>query len=161
MVTRRKQFVCRCYANKQQRWRHSAHRCSIAHFLHSAMMIPSFRLFGVALFDPLLSIGWCWPFLYADKNETEINVNATIGGFLKLVFTIIRLVLITIFVSLFLYPLIHETGHWIAAKTLNLRVIEFEVFPSPHISFDFADTQSGDLVWLSLGSCVIPQRSRQ
>lgn len=95
-------------------------------------------------------------FLYADKNETEINVNATIGGFLKLVFTIIRLVLITIFVSLFLYPLIHETGHWIAAKTLNIRVIEFEVFPSPHISFDFADTQSVDLVWLSLGSCVIP-----
>ena len=75
------------------------------------------------------------------------------------------MVLMSAAVILFLYPLIHEAGHYLAAVAVGARITEASLFPRPHISFSIAGLSSFELFliaqagsFLLAGCLLIPLR---
>ena len=55
---------------------------------------------------------------------------------------------IAMFTAIFIYPLLHELGHYLAALLVGADVVEMSIFPMPYVSM-FVDPYD------SLGQAVI------
>lgn len=59
-------------------------------------------------------------------------------------------------VALFLYPLLHEGGHCLAAAALGAEVTELHLFPWPYVVCEVSEVSRKGLVAIALAGPVLP-----
>ena len=75
---------------------------------------------------------------------------------MKDAFKIAAVTLAGLFTAVFLYPFLHEGGHFLAAVIVGAEVKEFHLFPSPNILCDVHTVNIPGLIWIGLHGILFP-----
>ena len=81
--------------------------------------------------------------------------NTDSGEKMRLIYRIGFIMIMCIGTSVFVYPLIHETGHLLAGMMMDFDVVSYSLFPTPYITF-LTDGNSMKMFFVSLFSVVLP-----
>ncbi len=77
------------------------------------------------------------------------------GDSLSLIYRIVFIMIMSIGVSAFVYPLLHESGHLIAGLLVGYDIVDYSIFPSPYITF-LTDGDYEKIYFISVFSVVLP-----
>lgn len=88
--------------------------------------------------------------------NTIFCANTMVGDCMKDSLKIFGLMVLGLLSALFIYPLLHELGHYFFALCSGARIVNFTIFPLPSVLcyFDRPDTIS--VVMTGLGGVVFP-----
>lgn len=76
---------------------------------------------------------------------------------MKLVFKFIQLLFIGLFIAIFVYPFLHETGHFISSLLLHVRVLDFKIVPVPSVLCEFdGSINSIEFLIIGLSGAILP-----
>lgn len=68
----------------------------------------------------------------------------------------IGIILLGLFTSLLLYPILHESGHSLAAVLVGGKVYEFVLFPLPYMSCDITRIGTIGMTLIGIGGIFFP-----
>lgn len=76
---------------------------------------------------------------------------------MKLVFEFIQLLFTGLFIAIFVYPFLHETGHFISSLLLHVRVLDFKIIPMPSVLCEFnGSINSIEFLIIGLSGAILP-----
>lgn len=78
------------------------------------------------------------------------------GDTVKYLRNVIVIVLFCIGSSLVAYPLLHETGHYVGAKLMGIKVAEFVIYPHPHVSFEVNNAGGVAVLFIAVCGVLLP-----
>lgn len=59
-------------------------------------------------------------------------------------------------IAVIIYPILHESGHSIAALAVGAKVISFDLFPLPNIMCNISEVNSWGLALIGIGGMLFP-----
>lgn len=74
---------------------------------------------------------------------------------MKILCYYLRIVIVSLFVALVLYPAIHEIGHVIFVVLFGGVVVDFNIFPLPNIVCDISAVSTAGKVLIGLGGMML------
>ena len=83
----------------------------------------------------------------------EIKINF---GDVVLYVKLIWMYLTAMFTAIFIYPVLHEMGHFLAALLVDADVVEMSVFPLPHVSVLVDSKNSWGQAAIGMGGLLFP-----
>lgn len=75
---------------------------------------------------------------------------------MKDVFKCVALVVLGIITAVFLYPILHETGHSLATVLCGAEVEEITLFPLPSVLCKMGDLKASAMVMIGFGGMALP-----
>ncbi len=69
---------------------------------------------------------------------------------------VIFLFVLGLFVSIFVYPLVHESGHSLAALISGIEIIEIKIFPQPYSLFFIGNVADSIKVFIGFSGILLP-----